>query len=61
MAYFGHFGYCGGYGALALTLWLRPPPVVRPAVKPLRAVAVSHAGEHTRDVDHLLTRAGGNR
>jgi Tfp pilus assembly protein PilF len=30
-----------GMGALALTLWLRPPPVVRPAVKPLRAVAVS--------------------
>ena len=30
-----------GMGALALTLWLRPPPVVRPAVKPPRALAVS--------------------
>ena len=30
-----------GMGALALTLWLRPPPVVRPAVKPPRALAVA--------------------
>ena len=30
-----------GMGALTLTLWLRPPPVVRPAVKTPKGVAVS--------------------